>query len=115
MEYLASAQSGTNLSVTSTHSAETARQGRDPPRILSFGPRDVPQELEHGTDRRFGDLLNSWMVAEFLPKPPLAKDTGLAHAELFAQSLMAAASERTILLNTNAGIGSNIDETVLSF
>jgi hypothetical protein len=55
------------------------------------------------------------MVAEFLPKPPLAKDTGLAHAELFAQSLMAAASERTILLNTNAGIGSNIDETVLSF
>ena len=115
MAYLAFGQSETNLTVTSTHFAEAVQRDRDPARVMAFGQPDVPLELEHGTDPRFDDLRNNWMIAKFLPKPPLAKDVGLADAELFAQSLMAAASERTILLNTNAGIGSNIDETVLSF
>jgi hypothetical protein len=108
-------QSESNLTVTSTRFKEYVQRDNDPARIMAFGQPFVPQELMHGNDPRFDDLRGNWMINKFLPNPPRIRDSELADAQIFAQCLMQAAGEKSILLNTNSAIGTTMRETFLSF
>ena len=113
--FLALGQSGTNMTVTSTTQQEIVQRDNDAAHILAFGQPDVPEELAHGKDPRFDDLRSNWMIAKFLPQPPKIRDAELDDAQLFGRYLIEQASVTTILLNPRPGIGSTVDETILSF
>lgn len=107
-------QSKTGITISTSHQ-EVVQMDNDSAQILAFGNAELPLELTRGHNPQFDYMRKDPEISTFVTNPPRIKKVKLAAAESFAKKLMAEASANTKLLNPNAAIGTNLDETILRF